>query len=35
MTFEQTKITYPNTKAIERAYDKDGRLGPDERSQDG
>jgi RHS repeat-associated protein len=22
----QTKITYPNTKAIERAYDKDGRL---------
>jgi YD repeat-containing protein len=23
---EQTKITYPNTKAIERAYDKDARL---------
>ena len=23
---EQTKITYPNSKAIERAYDKDGRL---------
>jgi RHS repeat-associated protein len=22
----QTKITYPNTKAVERAYDKDGRL---------
>ena len=23
---QQTKITYPNTKAVERAYDKDGRL---------
>jgi RHS repeat-associated protein len=23
---QQTKITYPNTKAIERAYDKDARL---------
>ena len=23
---EQIKITYPNTKAVERAYDKDGRL---------
>jgi RHS repeat-associated protein len=23
---EQTKITYPNTKAVTRAYDKDGRL---------
>ncbi|HEV3319323.1 MAG TPA: DUF6531 domain-containing protein [Solirubrobacteraceae bacterium] len=23
---EQTKITYPNGKAVERAYDKDGRL---------
>jgi RHS repeat-associated protein len=23
---QQTKITYPNTKAIERTYDKDGRL---------
>ena len=23
---EQTKITYPNTKAVERAYDKAGRL---------
>jgi RHS repeat-associated protein len=23
---EQTKLTYPNKKAVERAYDKDGRL---------
>jgi RHS repeat-associated protein len=23
---QQTKITYPNAKAVERAYDKDGRL---------
>ena len=23
---QQTKITYPNTKAVERAFDKDGRL---------
>ena len=23
---QQTKITYPNTKVVERAYDKDGRL---------
>jgi YD repeat-containing protein len=23
---QQTKITYPSTKAVERAYDKDGRL---------
>jgi RHS repeat-associated protein len=23
---QQTKITYPNTKTVERAYDKDGRL---------